>query len=100
MIKQSIRHAQELAETSRKILREDGFVELVKCILNYSKTFDTKKYFATTINHKEAMRWFGRRKYLYDKLISTVYPYVSSDAIIFDIGANIGYFTMLLAERL
>jgi len=46
------------------------------------------------------MRWFGHRRYLYDKLISTVYPYISSDAIVFDIGANIGYFTMLLAERL
>lgn len=59
-----------------------------------------KKYSAATVTHKEAMEWFEFRKDRYDRLISAVYPYVSSNGVIFDVGANIGYFTFLLAERL
>jgi FkbM family methyltransferase len=52
-----------------------------------------------TVSHRQAMEWFENRRHEYNRLISAVYPYVSSDSTIFDIGANIGYFTLLLAER-
>jgi FkbM family methyltransferase len=83
-----------------EIMRKDGFNGLVERLKRRISSGLAKKYSATTVTHKEAMEWFETRKYMYDRLISAVYPYVSRDSIIFDIGANIGYFTFLLAERL
>ncbi len=83
-----------------EILRKDGFDVLVMRLKRRISYRLKKKYSATTVTHKEAMEWFEIWKNEYDRLISAVYPYVSSDSIIFDIGANIGYFTFLLTERL
>lgn len=59
-----------------------------------------KMYNANDITHKNAMAWFERRRAVYDKLVDAVYPYLNSDSIIFDIGANIGYFTHHLVGKL
>lgn len=75
----------------------DGFAERLK--RRITRRFE-KKYSALTVTHNEAMKWYERRKDDYERLITAVCPYVSNDAIIFDIGANIGYFTLLLTERL
>jgi FkbM family methyltransferase len=82
------------------ILRKEGFIGLIERLkIRITRRLE-KKYSALTVSHKEAMKWFERRRHQYDRLITAVCPYVSNDAIIFDIGANIGYFTLLLTERL
>jgi len=53
---------------------------------------------ATSVNHTEALAWFESRRPIYDRLSTAVAPYVDSDGVIFDIGANIGYFTKVLAS--
>jgi FkbM family methyltransferase len=82
------------------ILREQGFNGLVERVtLRIPRRFQ-KKHSALTVTHKEAMKWFRRDRLAYNRLITAVRPYVSNDAVIFDIGANIGYFTLLLTESL
>jgi FkbM family methyltransferase len=54
---------------------------------------------ATTVTHEAAMEWFGRRQGEYERLISAVQPYIRPDGVIFDVGANVGYFTDLLTRR-
>ncbi len=89
-----------LIEKAIVILRKEGLNGLVKrLIIRITRRLE-KKYSPLTVTHKEAMQWFEHRKDGYDRLITAVCPYVSNDAIIFDIGANIGYFTLLLIERL
>ena len=68
--------------------------ELIKIL----RSFD-KKLSATTVDHKEAMDWFTHRKHEYERLIFATSPFIRRDSIIFDIGANIGYFTLLLLQR-
>jgi FkbM family methyltransferase len=75
----------------------NGPVELLK--KRISRGLE-KKHSATAVTHKEAIDWFERRKQEYDQLISAASPYIRRDSIIFDIGANIGYFTFLLLQRL
>ena len=58
------------------------------------------KHSAMSVNHKEAMKWFEHRKTGYEELISAITPYVKHDSVIFDIGANVGYFSFLLAEKI
>lgn len=57
------------------------------------------KHSAMSVNHKEAMKWFEHRKAGYEELISAITPYIIQDSVIFDIGANVGYFSFLLAEK-
>jgi FkbM family methyltransferase len=52
---------------------------------------------ATSVNHADALAWFESRRPIYDRLSKAVAPYVDRDGVIFDIGANIGYFTKILA---
>lgn len=54
---------------------------------------------ASTVAYEQALAWFDRRRPVYDKLSDAVAPLVKSDAVVFDIGANIGYFTKVLGER-
>ena len=58
------------------------------------------KHSAMSVSHKEAMKWFEHRKAGYEELISAITPYVKQDSVIFDIGANVGYFSYLLAEKI
>jgi FkbM family methyltransferase len=83
-----------------EILRKDGLNGFAERLKRRITRRLEKKHSALTVTHNEAMKWYERRKDEYERLITAVCPYVSNDAIIFDIGANIGYFTLLLTERL
>ena len=54
---------------------------------------------AASVSLSEAMRWFDDKRGDYERLVSAAIPHVDPDGVIFDIGANIGYFSRLLAER-
>ena len=53
----------------------------------------------TSVTHADAMQWFEHRRDEYERLIAAAAPYVERDGVIFDIGANIGYFSLLLTAR-
>ncbi|MFQ5718498.1 MAG: FkbM family methyltransferase [Acidobacteriota bacterium] len=50
------------------------------------------------VTHAQALRWFTRRRAEYDRLVAAVAPFVRPDSTVFDVGANIGYFSLLLAR--
>ena len=54
---------------------------------------------AVDVEHTAALAWFERRRATYEELAAAVAPYVARDGVYFDIGANIGFFTSVLAER-
>ena len=83
-----------------EIVRKEGLNGLVERLKRRIARRLERQHSATTVTHEEAMKWFELRKEGYDRLIAAVYPYISKDGVIFDIGANIGYFTFLLAKRL
>lgn len=51
------------------------------------------------VTHAQALRWFQRREAEYRKLVAAVAPHVDREGTIFDIGANIGYFSLLLTRK-
>jgi len=53
---------------------------------------------ATDVSSVDAVAWFDRRLPTYRRLAAAAGPFVEQDGVIFDIGANIGYFTTVLAE--
>ncbi|MCC2642191.1 MAG: FkbM family methyltransferase [Nitrospira sp.] len=54
----------------------------------------------TTIAHADALKWSRHRHVQFNEAVNAVLPYLNNNAAIFDIGANIGYFSLLLMERL
>ena len=82
-----------------KIIRRLGFNGVIDKLKNNMPKCLEVKHSAVTVSHVDAQKWFERRKASYDGLISAVSPYVGDDSVIFDVGANIGYFTSLLAQR-
>ena len=82
-----------------KIIRRLGFNGVIEKLKNNLPKYLEVKHSAVTVSHVDAQKWFERRKASYDGLISAVCPYIGADAIIFDVGANIGYFTSLLAQK-
>ena len=58
------------------------------------------KHSPMSVTHKEAMKWFKHRKAGYEELVSAVTPYLNQDSIIFDVGANVGYFSFMLAKKI
>ena len=62
--------------------------------------FTEKKNSAMSVTHKDAMKWFEIRKSGYEELISAIQPYVHQDSVIFDVGANVGFFSHMLAEKI
>ena len=55
---------------------------------------------ANTIAHANALKWFNHRQEQFEESIAVVLPYLENSSVFFDIGANIGYFSLLLMERL
>jgi FkbM family methyltransferase len=54
----------------------------------------------TDTDHRNAYAWFERRAENYDRLINSVVPYLDPERAIFDVGANIGYMSLRLMERI
>ena len=52
------------------------------------------------INHQQAMDWFKNHHDVYERLTNAVIPLIPADGVIFDIGANIGYFSLQLAKKM
>jgi FkbM family methyltransferase len=59
-----------------------------------------RKHNPEDISYEDAFKWFEHRKDAYEKLISAAQPYVDSEGTIFDIVANIGYFSFLLLRQI
>ena len=57
-------------------------------------------YSPNSISYEEALQWFERRKDSYEELIIAVAPLVDPQGTMFDVGANIGYFSLLLMEEI
>ncbi len=53
---------------------------------------------ALTVSYDDAAAWFDRRRATYDRLAAAAARYVEPDGVIFDVGANIGYFTQTLTR--
>jgi FkbM family methyltransferase len=53
-----------------------------------------------TINYSQARDWFERRRYAYQSTIRQIAPRVRPDATIVDVGANIGFFSLVLMEAI
>ena len=75
-------------------------LEILRGLKNRLLLITETKHSAMSVTHKEAMKWFEHRKAGYEELISAITPYVNQDSVIFDIGANVGYFSFLLAEKI
>jgi FkbM family methyltransferase len=52
-----------------------------------------------TIDCVTARKWFERRRDIYEDLIPPAVPYVDPKGTIIDVGANIGFFSLLLMEK-
>lgn len=52
------------------------------------------------INFQQAQQWFKDRHQVYVRLTNVVAEYIPANGVVFDIGANIGYFSALLAEKI
>ena len=57
------------------------------------------KQSAMTVSHKKAMKWYQIRKSAFEELVSAIAPYVDQNGVVFDVGANVGFFSRLLAEK-
>ena len=64
-------------------------------VLRYFET----PHSAADVTHQQALQWFEHRKAEYAELIAAASPYVDPQGVVFDVGANIGYFTFLLAKH-
>lgn len=53
---------------------------------------------AVDVTHEQAMEFWERRRPTYEKLAKWVAPYIPTDALVLDVGANTGYFTLVLGE--
>lgn len=53
---------------------------------------------AATVAHVDAMAFFEKRRPTYERLARAVSPYVDPHGTVLDIGANVGYFSLILSE--
>jgi FkbM family methyltransferase len=61
----------------------------------FGKTLDVQ-----TVTFREAHRWYEDRREGYEEMAEYVAPYVPKDGVFFGIGANVGFFTKVLAEKI
>lgn len=66
--------------------------------ISKKKSAPQKPLSANSVAHHEALEWFEKRKANYDALVAATKEFVEPEGVFFDIGANIGYFTMQLAQ--
>jgi len=73
----------------------------MKNILKKLYYFFFTKLEADSVNHNDAFKWFdtGHKKYILN-LVSSIENYIKEDSVIFDIGANIGFFTFIIGNKL
>lgn len=83
-----------------RVFREEGIQGIIKRLeKRYDQRFG-KQYSALTVDHNQAMKYFEGHKDVFEDLVSAVAPHIPRDGVIFDIGANIGYFSLMLSQRL
>ena len=76
--------------------RGNFFTRLRNRILLSTET----KQSAMSVSHKKAMKWYQIRKPVFEDVVSAIVPYVDQEAVVFDVGANVGFFSRLLAEKI
>ena len=54
---------------------------------------------AATVDLGRANEFFEKRRTGYETLADAVAPYLPTDGVLFDVGANVGFFTKVLVER-
>ena len=54
---------------------------------------------AQTVDLDRANAFFEKRRAGYETLADVVAPYLPTDGVLFDVGANVGFFTKVLVER-
>jgi len=54
---------------------------------------------AQTVDLDGANAFFEKRRAAYETLADAVAPYLPTDGVLFDVGANVGFFTKVLVER-
>ena len=54
---------------------------------------------AATVDLGRANEFFENRRTGYETLADSVAPYLPTDGVLFDVGANVGFFTKVLVER-
>lgn len=52
-----------------------------------------------TVDLATARAWFEARRPTYEALVDAVAPHLPRDGLVLDVGANIGFFTVVLTER-
>lgn len=55
---------------------------------------------ALGVSHADASAWFEKRRAGYVELAAAIRPHLPTDGVLYDVGANIGYFTKVLADEL
>lgn len=58
------------------------------------------RHHAQTVSHAEALAWFERRRPGYEEMAKVLQPHLPADGTLFDVGANIGFFTKTVSEQL
>lgn len=54
---------------------------------------------ALKVDHEAALAFFENRRASYEHLADVIKPYLDPDGVFYDVGANIGFFTRVVAER-
>ena len=84
----------------KRILNFFGRGNLFTRLRNQILLSTETKQSAMTVSHKEAMKWYEIRKPAFEEVVSAIAPYVDQEAVVFDVGANVGFISRLLAEKI
>ena len=83
----------------KRILNFFGRGNLFTRVKNQILLSTETKQSAMTVSHKDAMKWYRIRKSAFEELVSAIAPYIDQNGVVFDVGANVGFFSRLLAEK-